>query len=110
MSNNIKQYNKLVRDKIPEIIEQSGSKCKVRILNENEIKLELRKKLVEEANEVLVEKEDLINELADMLEIVEGIAQAEKIDMQTIKEKQIEKHNKRGGFTKGLFLEWAEEN
>ena len=74
-----KEYNKLVRDNIPQIIENNGSKPTIRILNEEEYKIELEKKLYEEYQEVVGAKksEDRIEELADMLEVISSLANLE---------------------------------
>ena len=62
-----KQYHKLVRDRIPEIIRESGNECEVIILSETEYRQALRQKLIEEAAEVAeANEEGLIAELADL--------------------------------------------
>ena len=64
-------YNKLVRDNIPSIIKGNGATPITRILNEEEYKKELEKKLYEEYNEVLeASGEDRVEELADMIEVI----------------------------------------
>ena len=60
-------YNKLVRDRIPEIIEESGKKCSMRILNEDEYLTALEQKLNEEVAEYQTDKN--IEEMADILEV-----------------------------------------
>ena len=102
-----KVYNKLVRDKIPEIIENDGHIPVVRILDDVEYKKELEKKLYEEYLEVLNTrtKEERIEELSDMLEIISYLA---NLDGKTLKDviiKAKEKKLTRGGFDKKLFLE-----
>ena len=79
-----KIYNKLVRDKIPEIIENDGETPVVRVLNDNEYKKELEKKLKEEYEEVLLakDKKERLEELADMLEVIRMIALLEDEDIQ----------------------------
>ena len=64
-----KVYNKLVRDRIPEIIEKDGASFKTSVLNDEDFKTELLKKLIEEAQEVVGAKDDnkeLVKELGDM--------------------------------------------
>lgn len=62
------------RDNIPEIIKASGKECDVSILNDEEYILKLKEKIVEEAHEVVSAREDeIISELADVLEIIEAI-------------------------------------
>lgn len=100
-------HNKLVRDKIPEIIENNNEKCEVRILNDNEYKLELTKKLLEEANEVkdASNEKELIEELADLSEVILSIMKANNITYEDVNNVRILKKEKRGGFDKKIFLE-----
>ena len=73
-----KKYQKLVRDRIPEIISSNNENPVTRILNNKEFKEELEKKLYEEYQEVLVSNnEDRIEELADMLEVMISLAKLE---------------------------------
>ena len=65
-------YNKLVRDKIPENIDNElGRKCKYRILDDTEYLKELNKKVLEEANEFI--EENSIEELGDLMEVKNAI-------------------------------------
>lgn len=102
-----KIYNKLVRDKIPEIIENDGETPVVRVLKDNEYKKELEKKLKEEYEEVLLakDKKERLEELADMLEVIRTLALLEDEDIQSVINIMDKKREKRGGFTKKLFLE-----
>lgn len=104
-----KIYNKLVRDKIPEIIENDGERPVVRVLNDDEYRIELEKKLKEEYEEVLSAngKEERLEELADMLEVIRALALLEDKDIQSVINIMDKKREKRGGFTKKLFLEKA---
>ena len=99
-------YNKLVRDKIPEIIENSGENPVIRVLKDDEYKQELEKKLLEEYNEVLKSEnsEERIEELADMLEIIISIAKLENKSLNDIIEIANKKKESRGGFEKKIFL------
>lgn len=70
-----KVFNKLVRDKIPEIIENNNEVAVTKILSDKDYQNELIKKLLEEYNEVLNARgKDLLEELADMLEVIDAIA------------------------------------
>ena len=101
-------YTKLVRDRIPEIIESNGDVCETRILNDEEFQIELKKKMVEEANEVLnSSKEKLSDELADVLEIIGSLADFNELSMKEIEEVRKNKKEKRGGFDNKIFLEWS---
>lgn len=106
-------YNKLVRDKIPEIIEQSGKKAKIRIVQGEELKRALKNKLVEEARELLHAntEEEVIEELADVFEVLDSIV-LNCLDISgesRIYKKAKEKYMAKGGFEKGYFLESVEE-
>ena len=100
-------YNKLVRDKIPEIIENNGERPIFRILSDKEYKIELEKKLLEEYNEVLKAGDAIerIEELADMLEILISLAKLENKSLQDIIKIANIKREKRGDFSKRIFLE-----
>ena len=104
-------YNKLVRDRIPEIIEGNGEKPVIRILDEVEYKTELETKLNEEYHEVLgtTTSEDRIEELADMVEIISALATLEGKTLEDVVEVAKQKSLKRGGFEKRIFLERVDE-
>ena len=104
-------YNKLVRDRIPEIIEGNGEKPVIRILGEDEYKTELETKLNEEYHEVLgtTTSEERIEELADMLEIISALAVLEGRTLDDVVEVAKQKSLKRGGFERRIFLEKVEE-
>ena len=73
-------HQKLIRDRIPEVIKATGDEGKTRILGEREYEKELKKKLIEESKEVLkASKEEVLNELADVLELIKSIASHYKI-------------------------------
>lgn len=99
-------YNKLVRDKIPNIIEEKGETPIIKILNENEYKKELEKKLYEEYKEVIeANGDDRVEELADMLEVIKAIANLENKNLNDIIEIANKKAEKRGAFEEKVFLE-----
>jgi len=101
-----KVYNKLVRDKIPEIIKKNGEPI-IRTLDDNEFKQELEKKLYEEYLEVLeaTTTEEKIEELADMLEIVSALSKLENKNLKDVIEVAKQKQEKRGGFARKIYLE-----
>ena len=101
-----KIYNKLVRDNIPEIIQNNGENPIIRILTDREYKTELEKKLYEEYNEVLeASGKDRIEELADMLEIIIALSKLENSNLDEVIEVSKEKVRKRGAFDKKIYLE-----
>lgn len=107
----MKTYNKLIRDRIPEIMESQGIKFKASILNDDNYRIELLNKLVEESREVLVAKIDhseLIKELGDVLEVVDYLVKAFNLNKTEIEAVKTERRKTRGGFDKKLLLEYVE--
>lgn len=102
----MKVHNKLVRDQIPEIIEQSGRKAAIRTLIKDEYLAALETKLMEEANEYL--SSPCMEELADMLEVMEAICKARGYDIKQLLEIKAQKKKERGGFEKRVFLEYVD--
>ncbi len=102
-----REFNKLVRDNIPDIIANNGEESITRILEDDEYKVELYKKLLEEANEVISSKnsDETIEELADVLEILKSIAELNDKNLDDVVEVAKQKRLKRGGFEKRIFLE-----
>ena len=95
--------SKLVRDKIPEIIEKSGKSCKIRTLDRDEYILRLEEKLSEELSEYLESKEP--EELADLLEVMDALIVATGHSKEEVLKIQQEKRAVRGGFEKQILLE-----
>ena len=99
-------YNKLVRDKIPNIIEEKGETPVIKTLDAIEYKKELEKKLYEEYKEVIeATGDDRLEELADMLEVIRAVAKLENKDLNDIIEIALIKNEKRGAFETKIFLE-----
>ena len=99
-------YNKLVRDKIPNIIEEKGENPVIKVLNENDYKKELEKKLYEEYKEVIeASGDERIEELADMLEVIRALASLENKNLNDIIDIADKKNKKRGAFDEKIFLE-----
>ena len=98
----IKVYNKLVRDRIPEIIEASGKHCKTAILSEEEYLKLLDAKLDEELAEY--HKDQNIEELADLLEVIHAAAIARGYTLEGLEAVRAKKAEKRGGFEKKILL------
>lgn len=102
----MKEYNKLVRDKIPEIIAGQGKSVCFRILKGNELKKALKDKLIEETQELINARTEaeFIEEMADVIEVLYAIRTLCDITDKTIN-KRAQKYNEKGGFEKGYFLE-----
>ena len=89
-------------------MDASGDEYETRVIGSDEYEKELKKKLVEEAREVReASKEELVNELSDVLELTKSIATHYKIPFSKVEKFQEEKRKKRGGFKKKLFLLWS---
>ncbi|MFF2158649.1 phosphoribosyl-ATP pyrophosphohydrolase [Paenibacillus chitinolyticus] len=99
-------YNKLVRDKIPEIIRENGQNCRTRLLGEEEYKLELRRKLGEELNEYREARDDVqaVEELADLLELLHALTDLHGSSPEELESVRKRKADKRGGFRDRIFL------
>ena len=99
------KHNKLVRDKIPEIILADGREVSTRILDDKEYAKELEKKLAEEYKEVLESKgEHRLEELGDVLEVMMALAKLDGYSVDDIVVAARKKREKRGGFDKKIFL------
>ena len=104
----MKVYNKLVRDRIPEIILKDNELPTTRILDDEEYLKELNRKLQEEINEYL--EDDNIEEMVDILEVIRAILDHKGVTYDEIEEKRIKKATKRGAFKEKIFLEKVLEN
>lgn len=100
------EYNKLVRDRIPEIIEREGKKAIIHTAEEKEYVDSLAAKLREEVDEFLVDPS--AEEAADILEAIYAICEFRKIDLSKLEEIRKEKASKRGGFGNRTILERTE--
>jgi predicted house-cleaning noncanonical NTP pyrophosphatase (MazG superfamily) len=104
------EYNKLIRDRIPEIILQDGRRYSVEEMSEEEYVQALKDKLVEEAQEAARAKpEELVKELADLYEVVDSLMEARRIDQEVVFAEQRKRRQSRGGFNRRLRLLWTEE-
>lgn len=101
------EYPKLVRDKIPEIIEKKlGQRPKTIAVNDGDFLIFLLKKAVEEAYELKNSENSghAIEELADLMEVMEEVLAFYKTDLKTLRSVQKEKRKERGGFKKRLVV------
>ena len=94
--------NKLVRDKIPEIIIESGKQCNTRTLTDEEYEYHLKRKLLEEAEEFC--NEPTVEEAADVLEVLYALTHLLGITMSEIVEARLYKKWERGGFKNKVYL------
>lgn len=101
-------HGKLIRDKIPEIIQSKGDLYEARILKVREYRKLLRKKLMEEARELVgAQRDELLKELADVLQVIKSVAEFEGISFKAIEEKRKKREKERGAFKKRIFLIWS---
>ncbi|MBN2148002.1 MAG: nucleoside triphosphate pyrophosphohydrolase [Anaerolineales bacterium] len=105
-----RDYNKLIRDRIPEIIQNSGKCCAVETMSEAEYRQALLEKLVEEAQEACrAAPEELATELADLQEVIAAVLAAWHISPEKVQQIQDQRRAERGGFEQQLKLLWTEE-
>ena len=99
----MKKYNKLIRDKIPEILDRKGIKYKIHISGRKEYYKKLKEKLLEEINEF--SKSESIEEFADILEVLDAIRIYIRFDKRELEVIRRNKAKERGGFKKRIILE-----
>ena len=102
----MKVYNKLIRDKIPEIIEADGKVCRTHILSNEEYIVALEAKLNEEVAEYQADKN--LEEMADVLEVLQAICIARGYSLEELEVLRAKKVSERGGFADKIFLEYVE--
>ena len=102
MEEMIKKYSKLVRDRIPEIIEDSGNTCITEILSDEDYLRMLDDKLDEELAEYHADQN--IEELADLMEVIRACAVARGYTPEQLEQVRAEKAAQRGGFEKKILL------
>ena len=103
-------YNKLVRDQIPGIIAAAGSQFATRVLDDAGYQKALLAKLLEEAQEAQAAPEDqLISELADVLEVLRALAKVRGMRWEDVELEAERKRAERGGFERRIFLEYVDQ-
>ena len=100
------EHNKIVRDRIPEIIEENGQRAICRTVKPAEAVRGLEEKLKEELNEYLADHS--LAEMADLLEVMHGILHHRGIAWDELERIRLEKRAARGGFEQGIYLVAAE--
>ena len=95
-------YNKLVRDKIPQIIATSGKKCTTEVLTEDVYLQKLDEKLNEELSEYQESKS--LEELADLLEVLDAVLKARGFTWEELERLRRRKREKRGAFDQRILL------
>lgn len=103
-----KAYHKLVRDRIPEIIEADGKTCVCETLSDEDYVSLLDQKLNEELAEYQASK--ALEELADLLEVMQAVVKARGWTLEDLERVRAEKAVKRGGFEEKILLKEVLEN
>ncbi|MFH0937645.1 MAG: nucleoside triphosphate pyrophosphohydrolase [Candidatus Daviesbacteria bacterium] len=103
------KYNKLVRDKIPEIIQADGKILTAHVASDQEYWQKLMEKLKEETAEFATEDSNIPDELADILEVVYAICDFKGIKPRELENIRKAKAHKRGGFKDKIILEQVAE-
>lgn len=124
------KHNKLVRDKIPNILIKQGKAFKCHTVTGQELQTALSCKVLEEAKEVNeaaqnfvikgentnignppnARKNQLVGELADLMEATFALMKVFNISADTVKKEMAYKSNTRGKFNDGIYLEWVGED
>ncbi len=100
------KVNKLIRDKIPEILLQEGSyKIMAHTMNDGEFLLNLKKKLLEESQEVCEAsiRAELIEELADVSEVIRSLCTSSGFTLEDVEMARLKKREQKGGFEKRIY-------
>ena len=95
-------HNKAIRDKIPEIIRDSGYSCNVENMSDTEFLEKLDKKLAEEFIEYKENRS--VEELVDIVEVIRRISELRGTSLENFEKIRSEKVKERGAFEKNLFL------
>ena len=104
----IKTYNKLVRDRIPEIIQSEGKRCTTEVLSDEDYLRMIDAKLDEELAEY--HESGSIEELADLMELIYAAACARGSSAEELEQIRVKKADERGRFNKKILLREVTEN
>lgn len=97
------KYNKLVRDKIPDILRNNGMKPKIHIANDPEYFEALKNKLKEEVDEFFRESNE--EEIVDILEVIDAIINYKNFKKKDLEFIKVNKSNNKGKFNSKIILE-----
>ncbi len=105
-------YNKLVRDRVPELIEKTNKTCVTRKLSEDEYVTCLKAKLQEELDEYLESEnnQEATEELADLMEVIYALAKTHGVSHERLEQIRLNKLKPRGSFEQRVYLEYTKTN
>jgi predicted house-cleaning noncanonical NTP pyrophosphatase (MazG superfamily) len=103
-------YGKLIRDRIPEIMDAAGVRYEVAPLDDADFRSALLAKVLEEAEEIAAAAtvDDRIDEIADLYEVLDALLVSEGIEAAAVEGAQRRRREERGGFERRLELRWTE--
>ncbi len=96
------KYDKLIRDKIPEVVEAKGSKAIVEVLDDERFMEYLNLKLIEELKEY--QESGSVEELADLVEVIYALLDIKGVQLEQFEKIRLDKVDERGAFRKRLLL------
>lgn len=104
-------YNKLCRDKIPQIIKDKGFDCEVRAVEHEEYKREIIRKVYEEASGITLHgsHEHMVAEMADLILTLEAVKKEFEISEQEINDAVQKSLDEKGGYADRLYLAWSSD-
>ena len=104
------KIDKLIRDKLPEIMRASGIRVVEHILEKDDYVKRLKDKLLEEAKEVIESKSEteICEELADLLEVIRALLKVYAIDFEHINHTAQKKREEKGGFDNRIYTEFVD--
>lgn len=106
----MRTYNKLIRDRIPEIMDAQNVDYRVTVMTDSEYRQALLDKLLEEAQEVaLASPDEVAKELADLQEVMHALMEAVGLTPEEVGEVQARRRRERGGFRNKLMLLWTND-
>ncbi len=105
-------YNKLIRDKIPEIIRERGAECETEVLDDVRFADELMRKVVEESSGLLQSRsrEEMLEELGDVTIVLTEIRKLHNISDEEMEKALVDNIALKGGFDKHIYLHWSSDD
>lgn len=96
------KYNKLVRDRVPEILKSSGHQVEYKILSESQLLLALQDKLLEKAQKFAEKPTE--NDISDMFELMDLIIDKFEYEQMHIDYLRLKNRELQGGYTQNIYL------